>query len=114
MCYCMKVKYNSLLSSNEILVRVWDGTMQYPLPHLHCVVFRLVCRKEEADKGPDLRSPVVPLICRGVKSAIFVSLHPRQYLYNYVNCVIVCGSLVTTAWRVLRLRMEETASRYGG
>jgi hypothetical protein len=24
------------------------------------------------------------------------------------------GSLVTTAWRVLRLRMEETASRYGG
>jgi hypothetical protein len=24
------------------------------------------------------------------------------------------GSLVTTAWRVLRLRMEETASRYAG
>jgi len=24
------------------------------------------------------------------------------------------GSLVTTAWRVLRLRMEEKASRYGG
>jgi hypothetical protein len=24
------------------------------------------------------------------------------------------GSLVTMAWRVLRLRMEETASRYGG
>jgi len=24
------------------------------------------------------------------------------------------GSLVTTAWRVLRLRMGETASRYGG
>jgi hypothetical protein len=24
------------------------------------------------------------------------------------------GSLVTTAWRVLRLRMEEAASRYGG
>jgi hypothetical protein len=24
------------------------------------------------------------------------------------------GSLVTAAWRVLRLRMEETASRYGG
>jgi hypothetical protein len=24
------------------------------------------------------------------------------------------GSLVTTAWRVLRLRMEETPSRYGG
>jgi hypothetical protein len=26
----------------------------------------------------------------------------------------VGGFLVTTAWRVLRLRMEETASRYGG
>jgi hypothetical protein len=24
------------------------------------------------------------------------------------------GSFVTTAWRVLRLRMEETAYRYGG
>jgi hypothetical protein len=24
------------------------------------------------------------------------------------------GSLVTTAWHVLRLRMEGTASRYGG
>jgi hypothetical protein len=24
------------------------------------------------------------------------------------------GPLVTTAWRVLRLRMEATASRYGG
>jgi hypothetical protein len=24
------------------------------------------------------------------------------------------GSLVTTAWRVLRLRMEETPSSYGG
>jgi hypothetical protein len=24
------------------------------------------------------------------------------------------GSLVTMAWRILRLQMEETASRYGG
>jgi hypothetical protein len=24
------------------------------------------------------------------------------------------GSLLATAWRVLRLRMEETPSRYGG
>jgi hypothetical protein len=28
--------------------------------------------------------------------------------------LMLSGSLVTTAWRVLRLRMEETASRYGG
>jgi hypothetical protein len=34
------------------------------------------------------------------------------YILFYFPCV--CGSLVTTAWRVLRLRIEETASRYGG
>jgi hypothetical protein len=28
--------------------------------------------------------------------------------------IMLSGSLVTTAWRVLRLRMEEKASRYGG
>jgi hypothetical protein len=27
---------------------------------------------------------------------------------------MLSGSLVTTVWRVLRLRMEEKASRYGG
>jgi hypothetical protein len=27
---------------------------------------------------------------------------------------VLSGSLVTTAWHVLRLRMEEMASRYGG
>jgi hypothetical protein len=27
---------------------------------------------------------------------------------------MLSGSLVTTAWRVLRLRIEETASRFGG
>jgi hypothetical protein len=30
------------------------------------------------------------------------------------NSPMLGGSLVTTAWRVLRLQMEETASRYGG
>jgi hypothetical protein len=37
--------------------------------------------------------------------------------YNFVRnqlCAILSGSIVTTAWRVLRLRMEETASRCGG
>jgi hypothetical protein len=33
-------------------------------------------------------------------------------LVLFIPCV--CGSLVTMAWPVLRLRMEETASRYGG
>jgi hypothetical protein len=36
--------------------------------------------------------------------------HPQSMFLN----VMLGGSLVTTAWRVLRLRMEETASRYGG
>jgi hypothetical protein len=34
-------------------------------------------------------------------------------LYNKIKSML-SGSLVTTAWRVLRLRMEEMASRYGG
>jgi hypothetical protein len=40
----------------------------------------------------------------------------EEHLFNF--CVLqramLSGSLVTTAWRVLRLRMEEKASRYGG
>jgi hypothetical protein len=30
------------------------------------------------------------------------------------SVTMLSGSLVTTAWRVLRLRMEEMASRYRG
>jgi hypothetical protein len=35
-----------------------------------------------------------------------VATYHTGYTHN-----LGCGSLVTTAWRVLRLRMEETASR---
>jgi hypothetical protein len=35
------------------------------------------------------------------------------YLSGYVSPML-SGSLVITAWRVLRLRMEEMAYRYGG
>jgi hypothetical protein len=35
-------------------------------------------------------------------------------LYENLLICHVNWVLVTTAWRVLRLRMEETASRYGG
>jgi hypothetical protein len=40
----------------------------------------------------------------------------KIYFVIILNIVIamLSGSLVTTAWRVLRLRMEEKASRYGG
>jgi hypothetical protein len=35
---------------------------------------------------------------------------------NYISNEkpMLSGSLVTMAWHVLRLQMEETASRYGG
>jgi hypothetical protein len=36
-----------------------------------------------------------------------------DHIVNKYNPML-SGSLVTTAWRVLRLRMEEKASRYGG
>jgi hypothetical protein len=36
------------------------------------------------------------------------------FFYRVYFATMLSGSLVTTAWRVLRLRMEETASRYGG
>jgi hypothetical protein len=32
----------------------------------------------------------------------------------FAHISMLGGSLVTTAWRVLRLRMEGTPSRYGG
>jgi hypothetical protein len=52
----------------------------------------------------------------------------RMYVFSMLNrenselhfllpelCVAMLnGSIVTAAWCVLRLRMEETASRYGG
>jgi uncharacterized membrane protein len=34
------------------------------------------------------------------------------FLFSFIH--LLGGYLVTTAWRVLRLRMEETTSRYGG
>jgi hypothetical protein len=36
--------------------------------------------------------------------------------FQYIQALgtILSGSLVTTAWRIFRLQMEKTASRYGG
>jgi hypothetical protein len=38
------------------------------------------------------------------------------FILNYVSVFLslLGGSLVTAAWRIRRLRMEETASIYGG
>jgi hypothetical protein len=42
-----------------------------------------------------------------------VGIYIELYVKN-VNSAMLSGSLVTTAWRVLKLRMEKTASTYGG
>jgi hypothetical protein len=36
------------------------------------------------------------------------------FLFVTTLATMLDGSLVTTAWRVLRLRMEETPSSFGG
>jgi hypothetical protein len=51
---------------------------------------------------------------RIIKTFIFIpcpvmSFFPVTYFYPMLS-----GSLVNTAWRVLRLRLEEKVSRYGG
>jgi hypothetical protein len=38
----------------------------------------------------------------------------KKILHDYVGKAMLGGSLVTTAWRVLRLRMEEIPSSFGG
>jgi hypothetical protein len=35
-------------------------------------------------------------------------------IYTYIHYIHIGFSLITTTWRVLRLQIEETASRYGG
>jgi hypothetical protein len=56
---------------------------------------------------------------RNVFSALVRSMHPLHFLNAtyFVLLVLIpmlSGPTVTTAWRVLGLRIEETASRYGG
>jgi hypothetical protein len=44
----------------------------------------------------------------------YFSFCVRSFQASSDSLAILSGFLVTTAWRVLRLRMEEKASRYGG
>jgi hypothetical protein len=44
---------------------------------------------------------------------IITSNHFNQQFFVH-RVVYISGPLVATAWRVLRLRMDEMASRYGG
>jgi hypothetical protein len=40
------------------------------------------------------------------------SAHAYIYIYININAYMLGGSLVTTAWRVLRLQTEEMPSEY--
>jgi hypothetical protein len=55
---------------------------------------------------------------RGVKLTTYLQLVPRSRKYlsihPFPHAPVLGGSLLTTAWRVLKLRMEETAPRYVG
>jgi hypothetical protein len=44
----------------------------------------------------------------------FLIDYRRSQIFELRHTVTLSGSLVTTEWRALRLRMEETAYRYGG
>jgi hypothetical protein len=56
---------------------------------------------------------VFPLqVSRKETAGILMSLQEMIRIFSIIP--MLSGSPVTTAWRVLRLRMEETASRYGG
>jgi hypothetical protein len=46
---------------------------------------------------------------------LFVTDMERERIFScYKSTPMLSGLTATTAWRVLRLRMEEKASRYGG
>jgi hypothetical protein len=45
---------------------------------------------------------------------ITLKMEAVSYFEILVNISMLSGSTVTTAWRVLGLWIEETASRYGG
>jgi hypothetical protein len=50
----------------------------------------------------------------GVKEIVLPnSLSSTNVLLKITLHAMLSGSLVTTAWRVLGLQMEDTASRYG-
>jgi hypothetical protein len=51
---------------------------------------------------------------KGVVKCCYLFGKFQQIILKILLLSMLSGSLVTTAWRVLRLRMEEKASRYGG
>jgi hypothetical protein len=49
-----------------------------------------------------------------ILDAVGISAPAGKIRQFYTFSTMLSGSTVTTAWRVLGLRIEETASRYGG
>jgi hypothetical protein len=77
----------------------------------NCVVFVFMC--SECDVLiPGLFYTLLP---RANRTHLYLSiLQSTIFSLFLVLQSMLSGSLVTTAWRVLKLRMEEKASRYGG
>jgi hypothetical protein len=48
-----------------------------------------------------------------IASSVFI-ITINSFLQVLLINLMLSGSTITTAWRVLGLRIEETASRYGG
>jgi hypothetical protein len=69
-----------------------------PHPRLYSKFYRLILSKE-----------MLTGLCNSLNSVCTV-----LFLTVAVIMVMLSGSHVTTAWRVLRLLLQETPSRYGG
>jgi hypothetical protein len=92
--------------------------------YLSCLVMQL-----EDYIGADISAGKEPRLCRVYNEATegcskgrppphFPCVHRKfgndDHIMTFANDAVLGGSLVTTAWRVLTLRMEVTTSRYGG
>jgi hypothetical protein len=74
--------------------------------------------------NPVYTTPPISLLSSHLRLGLPVGLFPSGFLTKILHAFLLAsyvlhapmlgGSLVTTAWRVLRLRMEGTPSRYGG
>jgi hypothetical protein len=58
--------------------------------------------------------PVLHCCHVNVSFCLFYVIYHNKYMEVLKFLPVLSGSTVTTAWHVLGLRIEETASRYGG
>jgi hypothetical protein len=113
-------KYSKYILHWHRLVLLWDSLPDYlaiflQLTLCHFLISVLPCFLMfycQDVKFPLLLWPQL-LIC--LRATMFSSFW-RNSVHNLFSHFIamLIGSTVTTAWRVLGLRIEDTASRYGG